>query len=97
VAPLTTHSVQPHSKLKPRHDKQYITAPLLLQGIKASISDLQHKMDKAFPNARWGSNRDNYAYKREGPALRVSGGAGRAGTSGRQAGMWASPPCGNSA
>ncbi|KAL4451335.1 hypothetical protein ABPG77_009407 [Micractinium sp. CCAP 211/92] len=41
-----------------------------LRGIKDEVEDLRRKVDKAFPNARWGSNRDAYAYRRVGPALR---------------------------
>ncbi|KAI7836813.1 hypothetical protein COHA_009314 [Chlorella ohadii] len=41
-----------------------------LSGVKASIQELERKVDKAFPHAKWGTNRDNYAYKRVGPPLR---------------------------
>ncbi|KAL4420752.1 hypothetical protein ABPG75_010408 [Micractinium tetrahymenae] len=41
-----------------------------LRGIQAEIQGLQRKVDKAFPHAKWGSNRGAYAYRRVGPALR---------------------------
>lgn len=44
-----------------------------LTDIRASISALERKVEKAFPHAKWGSNRDKYAYKRVAPALRVRG------------------------
>lgn len=41
-----------------------------LRSIKAEIQGLARKVDKAFPHAKWGSNRDAYAYRRVGPAAR---------------------------
>jgi hypothetical protein len=62
----THHTATLHSQTSTFH---------LLQGIYQHISDLEHRVKKAFPNARFGSNRDQYAYKRVDPPLRVGAGA----------------------
>lgn len=41
------------------------------------IEEAHSKMMKSFPRAKYGTNRDSYAYKRVGPQLRVSGAGSR--------------------
>eukprot|EP00741_Cyanophora_paradoxa_P010600 tig00020537_g10244.t1 len=66
---MVTNFAKDHAVIR-EHFENLGAAPAAdVEGMRKELEDLYCKMKKAFPQARYGSNRDNFAYKRVKPSL----------------------------